>query len=105
MCHGPLVTINPQDQGCDRHSRTFRRFSGRFEAVALANLAHRPFQGMANMATEGRAQERREMVERQIVGRGVSDPLVLRAMAAVPREVFVPEALAASAYLDGPLPI
>ena len=48
---------------------------------------------------------RRRMVERQIAARGVNDPRVLDAMAAVPRHAFVtPEHLDA-AYEDRPLPI
>jgi protein-L-isoaspartate(D-aspartate) O-methyltransferase len=48
---------------------------------------------------------RAAMVERQIRGRGVADPLVLAAMREVPREAFVPEVLAEFAYEDSPLPI
>ncbi|HEX9669819.1 MAG TPA: protein-L-isoaspartate(D-aspartate) O-methyltransferase [Thermoanaerobaculia bacterium] len=48
---------------------------------------------------------RREMVERQLAARGISDPRVLAAMAEVPREAFVPERLAEFAYEDTPLPI
>jgi protein-L-isoaspartate(D-aspartate) O-methyltransferase len=48
---------------------------------------------------------RAAMVERQIRGRGVADACVLAAMREVPREAFVPEALAAFAYQDSPLPI
>src|SRR5688572_4650062 len=50
-------------------------------------------------------EERDRMVERQIEGRGVSDPLVLEAMRRVPREVFVPPELEEFAYHDTPLPI
>ena len=50
------------------------------------------------------AERRAQMVERQLVARGIGGP-VLRAMGEVPRERFVPERLAASAYDDGPLPI
>src|SRR5207244_8051348 len=45
------------------------------------------------------------MVREQIERRGVSDPRVLRAMEAVPRHLFVPEAFRTSAHDDGPLPI
>jgi protein-L-isoaspartate(D-aspartate) O-methyltransferase len=45
------------------------------------------------------------MVERQLRARGISDERVLAAMAAVPRELFVPPALAGRAYDDGALPI
>ncbi len=58
------------------------------------------------MMNEMNAQTaRREMVERQIVARGVTDPLVRQAMEKVPREDFLPPELSNSAYLDMPLPI
>lgn len=47
--------------------------------------------------------QRKLMVHQQIAKRGITDPLVLEAMLAVPRENFVPEALRASAYDDAPL--
>lgn len=48
---------------------------------------------------------RRRMVEEQLVRRGISDPRVLDAMAAVPREAFVAADLRGEAYADTPLPI
>ncbi len=45
------------------------------------------------------------MVERQLRRRGISDERVLRAMGAVPREHFVPEAVRRSSYNDSALPI
>jgi protein-L-isoaspartate(D-aspartate) O-methyltransferase len=48
---------------------------------------------------------RKQMVERQLVSRGIKDPLVLEAMSKVPRHLFVDEALAYRAYGDCPLPI
>jgi protein-L-isoaspartate(D-aspartate) O-methyltransferase len=51
------------------------------------------------------AARREAMVERQIAARGIADPALLSAMRAVPREAFVPEAVRAFAYEDGPLPI
>lgn len=48
---------------------------------------------------------RREMLEKQIVSRGITDPKVLDAMDKVPRHLFVSEALVDSAYGDFPLPI
>jgi len=45
------------------------------------------------------------MVERQIAGRDLEDPDVLRAMRTVPRHAFVPEPYADRAYADTPLPI
>ena len=50
-------------------------------------------------------QARRAMVERQIEGRGVSDPRLLEAMRAVPREAFVDPADADLAHEDMPLSI
>jgi protein-L-isoaspartate(D-aspartate) O-methyltransferase len=54
---------------------------------------------------QDRARERRLMTDTQIRARGVRDPLVLDAMANVPRHLFVPESLRAHAYADEPLPI
>jgi protein-L-isoaspartate(D-aspartate) O-methyltransferase len=48
---------------------------------------------------------RERMVVHQIAARGVNDPAVLGAMRAVPRESFVPPAMAEFAYEDSPLPI
>jgi len=45
------------------------------------------------------------MVERQLRRRGIRDERVLAAMERVPRERFVPVALARDAYADGALPI
>jgi protein-L-isoaspartate(D-aspartate) O-methyltransferase len=49
--------------------------------------------------------ERWRMVEEQLVPRGISDERVLRAMATVPRDMFVPASMRPLAYLDSPLPI
>jgi protein-L-isoaspartate(D-aspartate) O-methyltransferase len=45
------------------------------------------------------------MVERQLRRRGIDDERVLAAMAAVPREHFVPEQVRSSSYNDSALPI
>ncbi len=50
-------------------------------------------------------QARKQMVQEQLVKRGVSDPLILTAMGAVPRHEFVEDALRDRAYEDNPLPI
>lgn len=50
-------------------------------------------------------KQRLAMVERQIVARGIADENVLNSMRDVPRHLFVPEGLQASAYDDCPLPI
>lgn len=57
------------------------------------------------MATLDFEAARRRMVEEQLAGRGIRDPLVLAAMGAVERERFVAERQAAFAYEDEPLPI
>jgi protein-L-isoaspartate(D-aspartate) O-methyltransferase len=51
------------------------------------------------------ADLRARMVERQLRRRGIEDERVLAAMAEVPREVFLPEALRKRAYEDSALPI
>jgi protein-L-isoaspartate(D-aspartate) O-methyltransferase len=52
-----------------------------------------------------RATEREQMVQRHLVARGIRDPDVLRAMATVPRHLFVPDEVLAEAYDDHPLPL
>ncbi|MBI5587851.1 MAG: protein-L-isoaspartate(D-aspartate) O-methyltransferase [Deltaproteobacteria bacterium] len=45
------------------------------------------------------------MVEEQLVARGIKDKRVLNAMLAIPRHIFVDDALSSQAYSDFPLPI
>jgi protein-L-isoaspartate(D-aspartate) O-methyltransferase len=49
--------------------------------------------------------ERRQMVEQQLLRRGIRDEGVLRAMATIPREEFVPLEFRVLAYKDDPVPI
>jgi len=56
-------------------------------------------------ATDSAAARRQQMVERQLVQRGIRDPDVLAAMRAVPRHLFVPDDLTLAAYDDTPLPL
>lgn len=51
------------------------------------------------------AFRRQQMVQEQIVKRGIYDVNVLEAMRSVPRHEFVPQALKEHAYDDGPLSI
>ena len=51
------------------------------------------------------ASEREEMVERQLRRRGITEPEILDAFRAVPREAFISEEYAHLAYGDHPLPI
>lgn len=48
---------------------------------------------------------RKEMVERQIIERGVRDSKVIKAMIKVPRHKFLPPEYADQSFIDGPLPI
>lgn len=50
-------------------------------------------------------QARERMVQEQLVSRGIKDSQVLRAMAEVPRHLFVESGLWDRAYEDRPLPI
>ncbi len=51
------------------------------------------------------AAQWRQMVEKQISGRGIRDPRVLAAMLTVPRHAFIPTQFLAEAYNDQPLAI
>lgn len=51
------------------------------------------------------AQARRAMVDSQLRPQAVTDPLVVAAMATVPREAFVPQGSAAIAYIDRMVPL
>jgi protein-L-isoaspartate(D-aspartate) O-methyltransferase len=51
------------------------------------------------------AARRKEMVEKQVHGRGVMDKSVLEAMMKVERHIFVPDELCDMAYEDTPVPI
>jgi protein-L-isoaspartate(D-aspartate) O-methyltransferase len=62
-------------------------------------------QSHVSKQTHERAEERRQMVERQLVARDIVDARVLAAMLAVPRHRFMPESMAALAYVDAAQPI
>ncbi len=59
----------------------------------------------ASLDTDGFAVQRNDMVDHQIINRGIFDKNVIDAMRKVPRHEFVDEGLQASAYADRPLPI
>jgi protein-L-isoaspartate(D-aspartate) O-methyltransferase len=61
--------------------------------------------GSSHTDTDTSAEARARMVREQIEGRGVRDPLVLKAMSQVPRHVLVPPDVRDHAYEDRPLPI
>tara|TARA_Y100000590_G_scaffold462786_1_gene627817 strand:- start:21 stop:779 length:759 start_codon:yes stop_codon:yes gene_type:complete len=48
---------------------------------------------------------RNRMIRSQVVGRGIHNPKLIRAMKQVPREQFVPKARQEFAYYDTPIPI
>ena len=52
-----------------------------------------------------RLAEREEMISSQLVARGIHAPAVLRAMRLLPREWFLPDAVASQAYHDSALPV
>ena len=51
------------------------------------------------------AKARRQMVSRDLIGRGISDADVLKVMGEIQREEFMPQTYRSRAYADGPLPI
>lgn len=55
--------------------------------------------------TKEHASRRDVMLREHLLGRDIRDQAVIRAMAAVPREAFVPEEMVDLAYEDYPLPI
>ena len=57
------------------------------------------------MAADPYAQQRKEMIEHDIKGRGIKDKEVLEAMGKIPRQLFVEKSLMKRAYADHPLPI
>ncbi len=58
-----------------------------------------------SIADDQYVQKRQQMVEQDIVRRGVHDPSVIRAMGKVPRHLFVDASYRSRAYGDHPLPI
>ncbi len=59
----------------------------------------------AQEAQDAYAEPRKQMVERDLRGRGIKDPRVLAAMSLVPRHLFVPRRHRSQAYQDRPVPI
>jgi len=51
------------------------------------------------------AKARQQMLERDLKGRGITDPRILAAMAEIRREEFLSDAYKSQAYADCPLPI
>jgi protein-L-isoaspartate(D-aspartate) O-methyltransferase len=51
------------------------------------------------------AKSRQRMLKEDLQGRDITDPHVLKVMAEIPREEFIPEPYKSQAYADGPVPI
>src|SRR5213082_583457 len=81
----------------------FRRIS----TIAKMNviLRSRKWKRSSKRARGKNMLRRLRMLEKQLRRRGVIDPVVLAAMATVPRHEFVPEEVRSHAYDDLPLPI
>ncbi len=77
------------------------RWARAFLLLLLAGASCKP----AEIGARDFTTEREQMVTRQILIRGVTDPRVLAAMRKVPRDAFVPESMRARSYTDQPLPI
>ncbi len=76
--------------------QTFDRTIGSGSEVCLPS---------GSVESVSREKERIQMVQDQLIKRGIKDSRVLTAMERVPRHRFVSTALARSAYHDGPLSI
>lgn len=58
-----------------------------------------------DMINDGWKKEAENMVNSQIISRGIKDEKVIKVMKNTPRHLFIPGQLIAEAYEDGPLPI
>jgi protein-L-isoaspartate(D-aspartate) O-methyltransferase len=79
--------------------------SGRFVLLFLGLLALSGDGVRLFAQSQSFVDLRRDMVEQQILRRGVTAPGVLDAMEEVPRHQFVPDDLRDRAYVDSPLAI
>jgi protein-L-isoaspartate(D-aspartate) O-methyltransferase len=73
---------------------SIKKLTNAMERWAAREEAEKPL-------TERRAQ----MVDKQLIRRGISDKRVLEAMRSVPRHKFIIDSMAGQAYSDKPLPI
>jgi protein-L-isoaspartate(D-aspartate) O-methyltransferase len=80
-----------------------RRRSACLSAVVFSLILFSSCASAGERDTYGDA--RKEMVETQLIERGIADARVLSAMRSVPRHLFVPTNLVDRAYGDYPLPI
>ncbi len=76
------------------------------QVLATSSLAELPTPGQENTTGPDPYRDQRlQMVEKTIAGRGVKSDNVLRAMREVPRHEFTPPEFLDQAYADHPLPI
>jgi len=76
------------------------------QVLATSSLAELPTPGQEITAGPDPFRDQRlQMVEKTIAGRGVESDIVLRAMREVPRHEFTPPEYLDQAYADHPLPI
>jgi protein-L-isoaspartate(D-aspartate) O-methyltransferase len=97
---GSLMTCTGGDAGRVSTRSTQRESRAEAEAVQA-----RPASPAVERESESDRAARERMVQETIAARGVRDGLVLAAMRAVPRHLFVPAAQRPLAYGDHPLPI
>ncbi len=82
--------------------------SGEFEnSIPAGNeQGHYSCESGSDLRSSNRlAKTRQRMLKRDLEGRDITDPRVLKVMAEIPREEFIPESWQSQAYADGPLPI
>lgn len=61
--------------------------------------------GLTSGSNDVTGRLRARMVDEQIVARGIRNPMVLKALRSLPRELFVPDEIQQSAYDDRALPV
>ncbi|MCX7994908.1 MAG: protein-L-isoaspartate(D-aspartate) O-methyltransferase [candidate division WOR-3 bacterium] len=76
-----------------------------FLLIVIAILTSENCTRKANINTSWYEIARKQMVEEQIIARGIKDSNVINAMLKVERHKFVPKEYEKYAYIDGPLPI
>jgi protein-L-isoaspartate(D-aspartate) O-methyltransferase len=101
------MSANPRLASRAKNSELPGRPLVRHFRAFLFGLCTAWFGGSLSAAEIDYAAARTRMVEQQLASprRGINDPAVLKAMAAVPRHEFLPEELQPYAYEDRPLPI
>jgi protein-L-isoaspartate(D-aspartate) O-methyltransferase len=80
---------------------TLRKLS----VFVLAAMVQLWMDGCSSASDDAYLQQREQMVQTQIIGRGIHDEATVRAMKRVPRHRFVPVDEISNAYADAPLPI